>query len=62
VDRIEPPEPTVSDDSLAEEPTTAEAPVDRTDDRPGHKSSVGDYVRDLQLEYEQQQEEGKIEP
>ena len=52
MDRIDPP---------VDDPTRADAPVDGTDKKPEQKSSVGDYVRELQQEYDEQQEEGKID-
>jgi hypothetical protein len=57
VDPIDPPELPTQDESPAETPQTA----DPSAERPEQKSSVGDYVRELQREYDEQQEEGKID-
>jgi hypothetical protein len=57
--------PVVPDPKATEESATA-APLDEEDelparsDAPGHSATVPDYVRELQLEFEEQQEEGKI--
>jgi hypothetical protein len=51
VDRLDPPE------SPAEKPTVDDPPAEPT----GPQSSIGDYVRELQREYDEEQEEGRID-
>jgi len=57
VDPTDPPELPTRDEPTAETPQTP----DPAAGRPEQKSSVGDYVRELQREYDEQQEEGKID-
>jgi hypothetical protein len=44
----------------AHPPTPQGAEADQTTTPPTAKPAVGDYVRELQLEYDEQQEEGKL--